>query len=147
MPCLGGGTSPKHKPLLLKKKNPVVNCSITAQLVANKSEARQWTYAERLSNCWNCPLQWAWWRGEGGNSYIYTCVSIYVYLISQLCLKQYTLYETQLSQEEWKGKVESVLMEWIKPKQTLCLPSLHVKECAVLYERMCICICIFILVP
>jgi hypothetical protein len=31
---------PKHKPLLLKK-NHVVDCRITVQLVANKTEARQ----------------------------------------------------------------------------------------------------------
>jgi hypothetical protein len=28
-------------------------------------------------------------------------------------------------------------MEWIKPKWTLCLPCVHVKEYAVLYAMMC----------
>lgn len=39
------------------EKYHVVDCKITAQLVANKTEARQWTCPEWLSKCWKCQLQ------------------------------------------------------------------------------------------
>lgn len=47
---------PSHKPLLLKE-NQVIDYSITAQLLAYKTEARQWTCDKRFCLSLKFPLQ------------------------------------------------------------------------------------------
>ena len=57
-----------------------VNYRITAQLVANKTEARHWTCAERLSNAGSVHQ---WW-GDAGDSYM--LVSIFIHVRSLGCI-------------------------------------------------------------
>jgi hypothetical protein len=87
----------KRKPFIWRGGNHVVDCRITAWLVANKTETRQWTWVTvGIVQCSGHGL-----GGGGGvvGNYLYTCVSIYTCVTFWLCLIQYTLHKTQLSQK------------------------------------------------
>jgi hypothetical protein len=56
-------------------KNHVADYRITAQVVADRTEARKWTCAERLGKCLKCPLQ----RGREAASYIHVAAFIDVW--------------------------------------------------------------------
>lgn len=75
----------QHMNAILWRKNQVVICKITSQLVAKRAEGRQWNSAEWLGKCLKFPLQR---RG----SFIYSFFIVYKSLIFWLHLMRYVLY-------------------------------------------------------